>query len=442
MTRVAIAGGGIAGLASAHLLLRAGCIPVIFEAANQLGGLGTYFEHAGFSFERFYHVILDSDADLLALIDELALAGEMIFRESRMGFHIGGRQYPLNSAGDLLRFGAISPAGRLRVGLAGLALRASGKENRALDDITARQWLLRLFGAAATDRIWVPLLRAKFGDAWDQVPAYWMWSRLTREKGTAREVKGMLRGGYRRLAETLRDSILGRGGQVRLNCPVAAIGQDAGRMWVEHAGGREEFDAVICTLPLPVLAKLARAELAGRTPLPDLRYQGVVNVVVISREQLQPYYWTAVVDPAFPFHGVVETTNLMPLEWTGGRHLIYLMNYCAGDPRTDDELRRQALAGLGALYPSFRAADVEAAYVFRAPFVEPLWTVGYLARKPVARVGDTGLYLCTTAQSYPRVNSWNTSVGLARQTISALLESTPWNLPRGGSVTSAIPPAP
>ena len=74
MTRVAIAGGGIAGLASAHFLLRAGCIPVIFEAANQLGGLGTYFEHAGFSFERFYHVILDSDADLLELIDELGLA--------------------------------------------------------------------------------------------------------------------------------------------------------------------------------------------------------------------------------------------------------------------------------------------------------------------------------------------------------------------------------
>jgi protoporphyrinogen oxidase len=430
VTRVAVAGGGIAGLASAHFLLKDGCRPVILEAGNQLGGLGTYFEHEGFSFERFYHVILDSDAELLALIDELGLASDMIFRESRMGFHTGGRPYPLNSAADLLRFDAISLASRLRVGLAGLVLRWSRQENRDLDNIIAGQWLRRLFGAAATERIWIPLLRAKFGDAWEQVPAYWMWSRLTREKGSAKEVKGELRGGYRRIAETLRDSILARGGEVRLNCPVAAIGQDAGRIWVEHAAGREQFDAVISTLPLSVLAKLARGELAAQTPLPDLRYQGVVNVVVISRAQVQPYYWTAVVDPAFPFQGIVETTNLIPLEWTGGRHLAYLMNYCSGDPRTDDELRRQALEGLGALYPAFRAADVEATYVFRAPFVEPLWTVGYLACKPTPRVGNTNLYLCTTAQSYPKVNSWNTSVGLAKQTISAL------------RLTSAIPQAP
>jgi protoporphyrinogen oxidase len=423
--RVGIIGGGIAGLASAHFLLQAGCRAVVFEASTQAGGLGASFEHEGFSFDRFYHVILDSDVDLRALVTELGLADGLVFREARMGFHIGGRLYPLNTAGDLLRFGPLAPASRVRVGLAGLYLRSSGGDQRALDRISAREWLSRLFGAPATERIWEPLLRAKFGDDWNEVPAYWMWSRLTREKGAAKEVKGYPRGGFRRIAGALLDSIACGGGQVRLHCPVRAIGQAGGRLWVEHGGGREEFDAAISTLPPPVLASIAQGELAGRIPLADVRYQGVVNVVVVSRAGLQPYYWTAVVDPAFPFQGVAETTNVIPTEWTGGRHLIYVMNYCAADSERfrapDSRLCRQALEGLAALYPGFRAADVERTYVFRAPFVEPVWTAGYLDKIPAARVAGSRLYLSTTAQDYPRVTAWNTSVAVAHDTVRGLL---------------------
>jgi protoporphyrinogen oxidase len=160
-------------------------------------------------------------------------------------------------------------------------------------------------------------------------------------------------------------------------------------------------------------------------PLGDLRYQGVVNVLVVSRRPLERFYWTAVVDPRFPFQGVVETTHVIPPAWTGGRHLIYLMNYCAMDSepyrRDDDALRRQAVDGLKLLYPRFDPADVEAVYVFRAPHVEPVWTVGYLEQRPGPRAGH-GLYLCTTAQAYPRVTAWNTSVALAREAVAAICQ--------------------
>jgi protoporphyrinogen oxidase len=127
----------------------------------------------------------------------------------------------------------------------------------------------------------------------------------------------------------------------------------------------------------------------------------------------------------FPFQGVVETTRVIPTQWTGGRHLIYLMNYCGADSaaytRSDAELQRDAIDGLYALYRRFDVAEVEAVYVFRAPHVEPAWTVGYLDRRPPMRVGDSRLYLCTTAQAYPRMTSWNTSVGLAREVVATLV---------------------
>ena len=50
-------------------------------------------------------------------------------------------------------------------------------------------------------------------------------------------------------------------------------------------------------------------------------------------------------------------------------------------------------------------------YVFRAPHVEPVWTVGYLRKRPAPRIGTSRVYLSTTAQAYPRVTAWNTSIG-------------------------------
>ena len=69
------------------------------------------------------------------------------------------------------------------------------------------------------------------------------------------------------------------------------------------AGGSERFDAVVSTLPMPLLARVARGALADAVPLSDLRYQGVVNALVVSRARLERFYWTSVVDPALPVPG-------------------------------------------------------------------------------------------------------------------------------------------
>jgi protoporphyrinogen oxidase len=423
--RVAVLGGGIAGLATAHFLLNAGHHPVVLEASEQLGGLGTWFDHRGTELDRFYHVILDSDAELVALLHELGIQDRLVWRETGMGFRMGGALYGFNSPVDLLKFGAIPLADRLRTGFGALYMTKIKRNALDLDDVYACDWLRRVFGDRVYGRIWEPLLRAKFGDRLTRVPAYWVWNTLNREKNGSQEVKGYLREGYRGFTLTLRDAVLRRGGEVRLETPVAAVEPNGAGVQVGIAAGDEHFDAVVSTLPLPLLAKIARGRLAGAVPNPDLEYQGCVNALVVSRKPLERYYWTIVVEPSFPFQGVVETTHVIPPEWIGNRHLVYAMNYCAveSEPyqRPDDLVKRQVLDGLAALYPSFRAADVEDVYVFRAPHVEPVWTVGYLRKRPAPRVQDLPVYVSTTAQAYPRVTAWNTSIGLARETVAALV---------------------
>ena len=424
--RVAVLGGGVGGLASAHFLAKAGHRPVVFEGSAQLGGLGTHFEHHDVTLDRHYHVILDSDAELIGLIGELGLTDQLHWSETGMGFLVDGRLYGFNSPLDLLRFGALGLPDRLRTGLGALYITKLKRRGVDLDDVRAVDWLRRLFGPRVLERIWDPLLRAKFGDRRDGLPAYWVWNTLNREKDGGQEVKGYLRCGYRGLADALHDALIARGAEVRVRCPVSAIAESADGVQVTTGGGTERFDAVVSTLPLPLLARVAQGALGAAVPLPDLAYQGVVNALVVSRRRLERFYWTAVVDARFPFQGVVETTHVIKPEWTGGRHLCYLMNYCdAGSElynRSDDVIAGQATAGLATLYPRFRRDDVEAVYVFRAPHVEPAWTLGYLRRRPAARVGASRLYLCTTAQAYPRVTAWNTSVALAAETVTALID--------------------
>src|SRR5262249_40795259 len=257
------------------------------------------------------------------------------------------------------------------------------------------------------------------------VPAYWVWNLLNREKDGGQEVKGCLRCGYRGLADALRDAVIAIGGEVRVRCSVDAIEDIPDGVRLATTGQSERFDAAVSTLPLPVLARVARGALGDAIPLPRLRYQGVVNALVISRARLERFYWTAVVDPRFPFQGVVETTHVIPTDWVGGRHLCYLMNYCdAGSEiynRSDEVVAGQAVAGLAMLYPPFPPHDVRAVYVRRAPRVGPAWTVGYLNQGPAHRVGRSRVYLCTTAQAYPRTTAWNTSVALAAETVATLL---------------------
>jgi protoporphyrinogen oxidase len=434
--RVAVVGGGVAGLASAYFLAKAGHRPVVFESSGQLGGLGTHFEHHGVTLDRHYHVILDSDAELVGLIGELGLADQLRWSETGMGFLVDGQLYGFNTPLDLLKFGALGLPDRIRTGLGALYITKLKRNGVDLDQVRAVDWLRTLFGPRVFARIWDPLLRAKFGDRRDDIPAYWVWNTLNREKDGGQEVKGYLRCGYRGLAAALADAVVVRGGTVRLQSPVKAIEETAGSVRLATGHGSERFDAVVSTLPLPLLSRVAQGALQTSVPLPELSYQGVVNALVISRARLERFYWTAVVDPRFPFQGVVETTHVIPACWVGGRHLCYLMNYCdAGSElynRSDDVVAGQAVEGLAALYPGFRRQDVEAVYVFRAPYVEPAWTLGYLRSRPAPRVGQSRLYLCTTAQAYPRVTAWNTSVALAAETVTTLLD----DLGRSAAVAS------
>jgi protoporphyrinogen oxidase len=180
---------------------------------------------------------------------------------------------------------------------------------------------------------------------------------------------------------------------------------------VREDGRRETFDAVISTAPLTHFQRMTESlNLPARLAGLKLDYQGVVSGVFLTREPLTHYYWMPWVDSGATAQGAIEMSNLVPLERSGGLHVNYLVNYTHRDSalfqKSDYETFAIYRADLQRLYPSVAASIVDQ-FIFRAPFVEPIWTVGYHSLKPASTVIPGRLYLACTAQVYPRVNSWN-----------------------------------
>lgn len=428
---IAVLGGGISGLACAFRLAQAGHRVTLIEGSDQLGGLGTFFKHDGRAFEKFYHCMLPSDAPLLALLDDLGLAKDIYWKPSTFACADQGRIYPLNGALDLLRFSPLPLFSRLRVGITGLYGRLAS--DHGLDDITTAQWLETWSGRAAFHKFWRPMLEAKFGDRYADVPALWFWTRFNREKGESKgEVKGYLRGGYKRIIDTLADKLRQLGVHLHLNQTVQTIDLDQqGRPFIAGALGVEEaFDQIIVTLPWPVFAKTAGPALKAAAPSLDwtIDFQAVINHLLFLKRPLQTHYWLATPEPDYPFDGIVETSTLTDEADRGaGRHLVYLTKYLhrsdARFNRPEAEITTSWFAALQKLFPALSREDVEAEYLFRAPFVEPVYATGYLKRRPPEVLVPGRVHLATSAQVYPTVTSWNGSVTQVNRTLEAMLHA-------------------
>ncbi len=425
---VAVIGGGISGLVVAYWLAKAGARVTVYEASDQLGGLGTFFQYRNVSLERFYHCMLPSDKHLLGLLHELDLTDEIYWKETSFGFMHNGKLYGLNTPLELLKFSPLSWIDRIRVGLTGLWGRICS--SKGLDDVTCVEWLSRLSGNRAFEAFWKPMLQAKFGDRYHKVPALWFWTRFNREKGGKRECKGYIHGGYRRIIEALVKSIEAHGGSIRLQAPVGKLdfAENARLVVHETQGKSEAYDRVVVTAPISFLHKaMMDGELAKTAALidTDIDMQGVINAVFMLHRGFTKHYWVAAIDEEIPFQGIVESTTLLDKTDTAGVHLIYLMNYVhRTDPlfyQSDEEILKAYTAGLKRLFPDFQDDDVIDRFVFRAPFVEPLYTIGYQQRKPPTILLTGKLYLATTAQVYPDVTSWNGTIGLARKVVDEML---------------------
>jgi protoporphyrinogen oxidase len=431
--QIGILGGGITGLTTAFYLLRAGHDVTILEARPQLGGLATYFDFGPFSWDKFYHCILTSDAPLLELIRDLGLENDLRWTETKVGFFSKGKLYPMTTTADFLRFPALSLWQKFRLG-AGIIYASRIQDGLTLEREPIQPWLVRIFGKAVYQKMWEPLLKCKLGEARNQTSASFIWATIrrlysTREKNASKKERlGYVRGGYRTVFRRMIERIEAMGGSIVTGFPVDQVRSSyGGRVTVSTANDKLEFDRVISTMPSTPFAQVtAELEKNYRKKLTSAQYMGMVCVVLVLRRKLTQYYCTNLIEN-LPFTGIIEMTNLVSLEETRGRHLVYLPKYTSPDDplfaATDDEVWNAFYPALRQVVPDILSDDIEQKFIFRERLVQPIPTLNYSQMVPEVQTSIRNLLLANTTQIVNSTLNNNEMVKIARSAVEKVLES-------------------
>jgi protoporphyrinogen oxidase len=422
---VAILGGGILGLTLGYRLSSAGVPVVIYERDPIPGGLAGAMDFAGLQVDRFYHVILPTDTQVIDLCQEVGVADRLQFRPTRVGYFDQGKMYSLSSLAEFLRFTPLSWYERMR--LAYFVLYCQRVTDwPALDDMPLEDWLLKQCGSGLFKKLWLPLLHSKFDDQPEGLPATYLWARTRRMSTTRdrsqRERMGCLVGGYQVLAEALVKAIREKGGQVHLGVGVQELACRGGKVvGLETERGHQSCRAVVSTLLPCHLQPLLPAE----SVLEPQRYLGIVCLLLKLRQSLSPYYSINITDRSIPFTTVVETTHVIGPENMGGQTLVYVPKYVKPESpyfnKPDRAIAEEFFPHMQRMFPEFNPKQILDWQVMRARTVEPVHGIG--AGRQILPITSPmpGLFQTSTAQIYPALVNCQAVIQLATRVASELM---------------------
>ena len=442
--KIGIIGGGIMGINLGYFLSRQGAEVEIFEASPTLGGLaGPLNLEDGTDVDRFYHAILSSDAHLRKLCEELNIADQLRFKETKMGFYHHSKIYSMNSAVEFFRFPPLGWIDRFRLGLTILYAQFI-KDWKKLEGVSIEDWLIRISGQRTFDNIWRPMLKAKFDGGFNDVPATWIWSRLVRMKSTRsganqKEECGYLIGGYITLLNAMARKIEEAGGKIHLNCPVQEI--EIEQEQVSRIRLKQEtrtFDAVVVTSQTPIFNRLIPAANQDyHDLLTATDYLGIVCPLMVLDRPLTNYWTLNITDDDIPFTGVIETTSYINPQDVGGYHLVYLPKYTAPGSewlqKPDDEIKAIWLQNLEKMIPDFNQVQVKYFIVKRTRYVEPLHGLNSTHLIPAIKTPIKNLYLATTSQIYPDLTNGESVSRHARKAAEIVLQDVSASSPESSS---------
>ncbi|MDD4106514.1 MAG: FAD-dependent oxidoreductase [Candidatus Shapirobacteria bacterium] len=394
--KIALIGGGIGGLTAGYYLSKKGHRVTIFEKENFLGGLAGDFKMEGENLEKLYHHFFKTDKDLINLLKEVGLEGQIIWNKSSTGLYWKNKMYPFNEAMDLLRFKPLSLVDKFRMGMAALYL-GFDKNWQKYEDKTAVEWVRRWMGKKGYEVVWKPLLQGKFHKYYKDISMAWLWARIhTRgnsKNDKGEEVLGYIDGGFEKLVERLAELIKINGGEIKLKNEIR-----------DTKDLEKNFDLVIDTRPDK-----------------EVEYLATVNIVFSSDQNLSEYYWHNINDSKSPFLAFIQHTNLVGKEKYNNKNIYYLGVYVPQDHEflemDEKKLINQWFDYLKKIFSKFDKTRAKNVSVFRFKYGQHIVSRKYKVKS--YKVSDK-VYRMNFAQIYPQDRGVNFGVREAKKLISSL----------------------
>jgi squalene-associated FAD-dependent desaturase len=411
--RIAVLGGGLAGITAALTAARAGARVTLVEARPKLGGLTHSFARDGVMVDNGQHVFLRCCTRYRALLEQLDVE-HLVHLQPRLDVPIqrpgvarpdrlrrNGLPAPLHLGNALLSYGPLPRLMRVRAVLAALALSRVNVEAEATDRRSFGDWL-HAHGQddAAIRALWdlvgVATLNARAGDASLALAAYVFQQGLLSDRAAA-DI-GWSRVPLQQLhGDAGRRALAAAGAQVQLGVKatglaraedewVVELGESSGALPALHA------DAVVVALP----PKPTEALLPGAAnPLPVGWSQRLGSAPIVN---VHLRYDRPVLDRPFmagldsPVQWVFDRSGAAGLP--PGRYVAISLSAAQQFIDTPTAaLREQLVPALAALLPAARGAFLQDFFVTREREATFAPAPGVRAHRPPTRTPAPGLVL-------------------------------------------------
>ncbi len=423
--RIAILGAGFAGLAAAYEVQRQGHNAVIIDKEAYIGGLGAGFREQvddyppnwDWDLERYYHHWFTNDSEIFRLAKELHVTDKILIKRPVTASLINGARYQLDSPMALLTFSPLPLWDRIRTGLV-LGFLKLFPFGQLLERWTVHDLLPTLVGRRSYQLLWEPLMKGKFDDRYRDINLAWFWARIY--KRTTKLAYFV--GGFQAFANELATHIKKQGGSLLLGADIEKITQ-AESQWEITIKGHTPIiaDRVIVTTPFPVFAKLF-PQLPPDYVQTYSQLKGIgaqALIVVLNKPFFDDHtYWLNIHDTAWPFLVMAEHTNFADPSHYGGDTILYIGNYLAADhplmQLSKDTLIENILPYLKRIKPDFDTTTIKHAWLWRAPYAQPIVEVNHSQRIPPITTPLQHVYLANMSQVYPWDRGTNYAVELGR----------------------------
>ena len=415
--RVAVVGGGLAGLSAAIACADAGAEVALFESRPRLGGATWSFERAGLTFDNGQHVFLRCCTSYRGLLDRLGTSANANL-QPRLSIPVlspdgdGGDPTvawirrsalpaPAHLAGALARYRHLSIADRARVPLAVLALKRLSLDDPELDQETFGAFLTRHGQSQmAIERFWdlitLPTVNVHADEASLALAAKVFRTGLL-DEAAASDV-GWAHVPLARLhVEPAAELIASLGGAVNRRAKVTSIdiapGDAPTASGVVVDGEHVAADAVVVAVPhdavgdlVPATSHLDPSRLSGLGSSP------IVDVHVVYDRKVTEYSIAAGV--ATPVQFVFDKTVASGLDPAEGQVLAVSISGADDEHGERPEvLVERYTAALRDLFPKARRAKVVDAVVSREHEATFRGIPGTAALRPGSETGIAGLFL-------------------------------------------------
>jgi len=301
MKRVAIIGGGIAGLSAAYYLERARRSGadiewVLFEKSDRLGGVIQTEQRDGYILEAGPDSFLTAKSDGAQLCRDLGIGDQLIGSNDagrKTYIVVKGKLVPIPEGLEFMVPTRVMPMMSTRLFSLSTKLRMAkelfSEQRDRKDDESVGEFVRRHFGPEMVERVAEPLLAGVYGGDADTLSVKAVLPRfveMEREQGSlvratlrARKSRtqdgknagaapqplfSSLKGGMQQMVDALLASL--SSASTRLRQAGLSL-ERAGNVWqVSSPSGTQRFDSVLLAVPAPVAAEMLRAmqpELAG-----------------------------------------------------------------------------------------------------------------------------------------------------------------------------------